>query len=284
MNFKKIHPCQAFALIILFLVSACSEKIAVPYFLHVDSLSVANVDYSIHGSVNSKITDIWVYSDNTLIGAYVLPANIPIINNTDKKVTIWGGISENGIDNRRMEYPFYTFNTYDLNWPSGTYKTLQPELKYRTNTKLLIHEDFEAGTNFETQNNSAVINSISNSEKLEGISSGIVYLDELNPQMDILIQKELILFTNQTYFLELNYKSDVPFEVDLIGITNTGSTINALGGVNAKTNWNKIYFNVTNLVNSVHANKYKLNIRSILPTGKTNAFVMLDNIKLLSLQ
>lgn len=86
--------------------NACKEKIDVPYFVRIDSVNVANTNYDNHGSVSEKITDIWVYSDNVFLGAYVLPANVPIINKASKNFEIRAGIKENGIDARRMEYPF----------------------------------------------------------------------------------------------------------------------------------------------------------------------------------
>ncbi len=279
-----IHILRCLSIIILIAsVTACREKIATPHFVHVDSMQVANVDYSAHGSVRKKITDVWAFTDGELIGAYVLPANIPVLSNS-KRIELRAGIEQNGISSVRLQYPFYLGETFNIDWKEGTYKTINPVVKYRTNTKLLIHEDFEAGTNFEVKNNSAGLNLLSNADKLEGVASGAIYLDTFNKQMDIFIDKELSLPQGQPFFIELDYKCSIPFEVDLIGLTNTGTATHFVGGVNAKEKWNKIYFNTENTLESAKASKYKLNLRAVLPEGFTSGYVYIDNVKILGLQ
>ncbi len=280
---KKHLQILLMALIVVIMHSACKEKIPVPYYLHIDNMSVENVDYLSHGSANSKITDVWVYADNKFVGAYVLPANIPFIS--DKQLLeVRAGISENGINNRRTAYSFYQFKTIPVDWVKGAYKTINPVVSYRTNTKLIVHEDFEAGTNFETQNNSAPIISIVDTNKYEGTASAAVTMDTSKQTMDILITKPLILPLGRPYFLEMNYKSDCLFEVALITKTNTQTTVQELGTINPRSSWNKIYFNVETRISSLQGISYQLNIRSVLPSGKQKATVYLDNIKLLGLQ
>jgi hypothetical protein len=277
---QKIVP--VFAVVLASMQLGCQKNIPIPYYIHIDSVSVANVDYSQHGTTNSKITDVWVYADNKLMGAYNLPANIPVIS-TSKIVDIRAGIAENGINNRRMAYPFYFLSVYNIDWAQGTYKTINPIVNYRTNTKMLINEDFEVGTNFEIQNASAPITYVTDTTRLEGSASGGFYLDTGKKAVDIIINNELALAPGQTAFLELNYKSDIDFEVNLKAI-NSGSNLTEPFGIRAKNKWNKIYLNLQNVVNAVKANKYKLNIRTLLPNDKTNGYLLIDNVKLVVLQ
>ena len=90
-----------------------SEKI--PAYLHIDSFTLKG-SYDSFGTLSHAITDVWVIIDNEFIGAYELPADIPVLKEGKKSMVLKAGIKENGITNTRLPYPFYDgyFSTVEL--------------------------------------------------------------------------------------------------------------------------------------------------------------------------
>ncbi|MDZ7846373.1 MAG: hypothetical protein U5L96_06205 [Owenweeksia sp.] len=82
-------------------------------------------------------------------------------------------------------------------------------------------------------------------------------------------------------YVEVSYKSNIPFVVGLIANSQSGINQSPTVVVNPKDYWNKIYVNlVTDLTAYAGADNYKIFIgashESSLDTGK----VFLDNLKL----
>ena len=131
-------------------------------------------------------------------------------------------------------------------------------------------------------------------EVKEGNFSGKIYLDTEN---DIIVVGSSYIqdppSTGLTAYIELDYKNEVPLLVGLQGYTSTGqlvySEVNL--GVNPKTDWNKIYFNVTEKLRDLAiagSAQYRIVFRAQIPRENgeftmENAEIYLDNIKLVSL-
>ena len=85
-------------LLILFLLFAgCSltdSDQPIPSYLVVNEVSVSTLPAQ--GAPTHKITDLWVYADNQLIGVFEIPARIPIlVNGETTEFQIFPGIRRN---------------------------------------------------------------------------------------------------------------------------------------------------------------------------------------------
>ena len=92
-----------------------------PSYIHIDSISLTT-DYTAYGTASHKITDAWVYVDNELIGAFELPANVPVLKSGVHNINIRPGIKLNGIAATRSYYPFFNpciFNSFIQLFQSG---------------------------------------------------------------------------------------------------------------------------------------------------------------------
>ncbi len=107
-------------LLILILVfdSSCRKfdgDITVPSYLQIDSLSIYT-DYQIQGSNSHKITTVWIYVDDQIIGIYELPTKAPILADGLHKVRLDAGINMDGIRSLRVFYPFYEAIIQDIDF------------------------------------------------------------------------------------------------------------------------------------------------------------------------
>jgi hypothetical protein len=265
--------------------SACNvfnAKEPIPFFIQVDSAYVKNLDYGLHGNVSSKITDVWVYYNNNLLGGFELPARVPIIGDAGGKVTLQAGVLRNGLGADRNKYPFYFIKTYTVDWAAGTSKKITPDFEYVKfdQMKMYIHEDFEIGNSFVPVNIDTPIQKSNNA--IYGTTCGLMSLDSLHPSSNNIIEQKLLLVPNKNYFVELDYKCDVPITVSVLCTTESGSSsIQPIGGLNPKATWNKAYLDLGALVTVVRAKEYNLIISVDLPNNQKTGFAYIDNVKMI---
>ncbi len=250
------------------------------------------------GIYSSKITDGWVYVNNNFLGAFDLPKTIPVLESGEQTIVIDAGIKENGINATPDLYTFYKRYTKTVMLVPGAPITVSPSTTYDLEkTNFVFRDSFEQTPHkftFDLDGNTETIMETTTEMVKEGEKAGKIYLDQEN--FFIGVGSNYILDPpsgGRTAYIEMDYKNDIPFLVGLAGYGNINellySEVNL--GVNPKTEWNKIYFNVTEklqqlaLAGSV---QYRIVIRAQIPQENgeftmENAEIYLDNIKLVNL-
>jgi hypothetical protein len=259
-----------------------NPKEASPRFLQIDSITVNSLNTGVTGSNSSKITDAWVYANNDLLGTFELPAKIPILDPTGD-VTVIPGIQINGFAGVRGPYQFYKNATIPLDWPLGTIKIFNPKVVYQDKVELLAEEDFETGNSFGPgagDTTISVITKTTDTNVYEGNKSGHIYLTTTKPRGVGVWETEIDLANNKKYYIELNYKCDVDFEVKVSTLKSSIYNEQSVAGVRAKTTWNKIYLELGSILGIVQGEKYKIIIDSKLTGGKLKGYVYIDNFKI----
>jgi hypothetical protein len=254
---------------------------AIPTYIQVDTFSFSALPGQ--GTSSTKITDVWVFDENSIIGAYEIPKTFPVIDAGPTQMIFSAGIWDNGISETRVEYPFYFPDTITLNLQPGNALTFTPHFTYRPSTKFYFIEDFEAGnlfTKFSGDTNMIRITDAAN--VFEGGGCGAIYLDSDHQFYEGKTSGSYILPKEQPVYLELNYKCDQAFEVGLYGTVLATSVFYYHWKVNPKDYWNKIYLNMGNDVSSIGADSYQILIRAIFDSTRTSSHIYLDNIKLVS--
>ena len=89
--------------------------------------------------------------------------------------------------------------------------------------------------------------------------------------------------------MELHYKSDLDFEVGVVGYDAAGvwKGNNFFLGLKARDSWRKIYLNLENqiqLLSNVDATHYEVVFRAFKPIDDPEVKIYLDNVKLLRLK
>lgn len=140
--------------LMLVLMSSCNnyegdEKVA--SYIYLDSMYIETDPY-IEGSASSYIADVWVTVDGKSIGAFNLPARIPILAKGSQDVRFQPGIIMNQVSGYRVYYPFYrpVTKTIDL-VPDSIIRIGSLKTEYVKSVKFDIVESFESiGIVFDT--------------------------------------------------------------------------------------------------------------------------------------
>jgi hypothetical protein len=288
-------------LVLLFSVFISCEKFegdhTIPAYIQLDSFQlVANPAVEL-GVLTENFSDVWVYADDQLIGAFELPAkHIPILLEGKHKLSLYPGIKYNGISGTRGPYLFVEPAEYpEFNLViDSVIKVDPPQVKYYSSTVLPWYEDFETGIiHLKPTANSDTSLQFYPYDPIHpdyGNASGAGYLTGTYLTLELTSEDEdnpmgFELSTNSApVVVELDYNTNNPFIVGLIiievGIQITQHpvlVINPTGGV-----WKKIYVNLTPTVNdNSNADYFKVFIRADKSSDVENATILLDNVKLI---
>ena len=281
-----------FLVLAIFLLALSSCELinpdeGIPSYIQIDTITLST-DYAAEGSASHKITDAWVYVDDELVGAYELPATIPVLNSGSHKITINAGIKMNGIAATRIPYPFYESYEVTTDLFPDSAISLEPNVNYYSSTTFAWKEDFESpGYTLEiTSISDTILNRVSGTaDVFEGNSSGLFSM--LNPPHILFECKTINEYAlpkgGTPVFLELNYKCNNTFRIGIFAneaglSTQVPQTIL----INKSENWNKIYVNLTNEVSLfVNAINYNIYFGVIPDEGNPEPIVYVDNIKLI---
>ncbi len=236
----------------LLLFNSCGGPAPIPTYIHIDSVGLHTFP-SIDGTNSHIIPDAWVYVDNQLVGAFELPATIPIPESGSHTLQIAGGIKENGTSAERQAYPFFTTWSTPVNLVPGSRTVYHPIVQY-----LASSHPFDWLENFEGIGKS-IIDSLGSDAPLikdsvnpfEGHYCGSAYLV---PTVAIPLPhfqcQSATAFAKPPLgldcYLEINYRCNNKFYVGLINVANSTNIIYVT--FNPTDVWKKMYVRLTDVL------------------------------------
>lgn len=267
-----------------------------PAYLYIAPFEV-EVNESTQGVAADNITEVWVSINGDFAGAFPVPSTIPVLQRGSTAIRLEAGIRDNGISNTPEIYPFYTPFTATLNLVAGQTDTLRPVIQYREAADFIFVERFEnSGHLFrEVLVGDPVSNRVSrdNIDPFEGDFSGFLALDQSQAEV-IIGSTRRFPFPDfgsafPTVYLEVNYKSEGLVGFGLLGYgadTGPQGTFVFSAGFRPREEWNKIYFNLSQIFADQDFFEYQLIFQAAIPQEdgtyiKENARIWLDNMKLI---
>ena len=230
-----------------------------------------------------NVSDCWVTFNGQFIGAYEMPSNIPVHMSGNINARISPGIKVNGISSNRIIYPFY--KEYEISTEINLDQNIElyPITEYRDNVDLddLTGGDFEIGNILIATEFSDTIPITQTENVFQGNKSCAIYLDTTNHYFLI---KNIEPLTFQNYiddiFLELDFKSSIPFRVGLI-LNNDVSTRQEHMIIYESNDWKKLYLDLSPIIGlGGNLNTYNIYFEANLPDEMSSGFVYLDNLKI----
>ena len=290
-----------FLMILALLLTGCEgQDEPVPTYIQINEFVVESTSPNTHGSVSQKITDaaVFLIDKNSLesphrLGVITLPAVVPAIVSGEFEINIDPVVRANGNSLYLDVYPFYERYTTTVNLSPNEDVTVNPNTRYSSTAKFIFVENFENSTHlFQTDrdNNPNTFIDFSEEDVFEGNHSGLVNLDTSNFVFVAATAEptEILIGEARRVYLELDYKTDVPLEFGVIAVNAINDeTPNLEFVVFPNEEWNKIYFDMTDLIALAPVTRFIFVFRGGIPTvdgifTMDEATVSLDNIKLIT--
>jgi hypothetical protein len=280
------------ALAVLF-IAGCDKPETVPSYLKIEPF-VVNAQ---GGAAWQKITEGWVYVDGNLLGGFTLPATIPVLEDGEKKVEVFPGVKFNGQDDSPGAYLFMQRHTQMVNFTPTKTAVVSPSTAYDPSSYFVWAEQettFDGTSSIQLENRDGDEGStflVNTDGGFEG--KGIVMkVDTAHTLIEIATEgAQLDNSGGKNIWLELHYRTDIPFSFQLIGDNNDifeEAVAIYLFNPTENNGWNKIYFDLRDYVVNLKKINYKLYFRVPLPRDvngqytTTSGTVNIDNIRLLS--
>jgi len=258
-----------------------------PHFVHIESMHLETLPEE--GAATERIEEVWVYSETDVLGAFPLPADIPLSPEqlgSTAELTFSAGIRANAISSTRQPYPFYDAIVLELDLEYGGSDTLDLTIGYTELTEVTVAEDFETANRFQESNASSgeVVRTENPLRVLDGLGSGMIVLDSIhNTVISATNEQEYDLQSNGPVWLELDYACTQPFWIGLL-IKNAVNSqrvpiliLNSTAG-----DRNKIYLDLGPVVRtSPDATHYEITLDAYYDGSADSTFVVVDNFKLL---
>ena len=254
------------------------------------SLLVPSQDEGVFGSDSENITDVWLYTDNQLIGAFELPAVIPVLYEGMQNIKAYAGIKVNGISNSREIYPFYSYYEINMELIPGAVNTITPVVKYITESLAIDQERFEdIGFLFvRSAGSDTLITAIANPDpQFDYLQEkvGAIYMDEDRPHFKVESDLDLSIAFADPIFVELDYKCDNEFVFGLRSIQPSNVEVGLIGmlpklDIDGNPTWNKMYIDISDAVDLIgNGSETELYFEGLLVNE--TGYVLIDNVKII---
>lgn len=274
------------------LTSGCTEKNdrdLIPSYLRIDNIDLTT--NSEQGTSSHNITDAWVYVDETLIGAFELPATIPVLKEGKQNITIRPGIKLNGISNTRSIYPFYTDIKRSITLVRDSIVNISDAVTtYKSNTSFPWMEDFNySGITLDTTSKStvAIVKTGNASEIFHEDGETNTYSAFVSLPADSSIfeavstEKYDFPGNGSAIFLEMNYRINHNLVIGVFYTTSGIRIQRPLLILNETDEWKKVYVNLTvPKYDTPNATDFQIFIGTDKEDGTGEAEIYLDNLKL----
>ena len=291
---RKRHIYYLSALALFF--SACKDQPEpIPAYVKLEPFTVNATG----GAAAQKITDGWLYVNGEFLGAYTMPATVPILAEGQSEVWVFPGVKKNGIITTPDIYSMMVRHDQDYTLTPGQTTVVQPVTKYDDDTVYpwdLVRASFDGfgSVLLEDRDDNAGLNfRVTDSDAFGGTGKSVLLeVDTAHqaPLMEIATEEVTLPTAGaQQTWLELNYKNEIPFQLWLVGTKSSqpNELMQFVYQFNVSEDWNKTYFNLTEFVVAMQQDKYRLFFVVELPTDnagkytREKAAVRLDNMRLL---
>lgn len=266
----------------------------IPAYLHLKPFTVnAQGDASWH-----KITEGWLYVNGEYLGAYTLPATVPVLAEGQSEVLLFPGVKQNGILATPNIYPMLKrWESKTVELTSGQTTEIQPSTVYDPGCNFVFgtgRGDFDGGSSLVLENrddDQVTSFSLTENDAFAG-KCILMEVDTAHPLIELATEKvEGVPTTGSPeVWLEMHYKCDMPFFLYLLFSSNGGSETDIpVFQFNATQGWNKIYINLTESLIAAQGTTHRLYYKVPLPKNTSGNFsqlkgaVRIDNIRLVHL-
>jgi len=291
-----------YSLLILLSFASCelsdTSQATVPSYICIPKDSFTFISDSSVGNYQGRNTtyfpDMWVTEKGNLVGATGLPLLLPIIGTGSTLISVDAGILLSGQDNHRGKYPFASTYYQTINLTPGKIDTIKPVFKYLNNTnfKLIVDYDrpmtsrgFELNPTYTVSGDTLIqVNDAGSREP--GNTYFKVKAKGTSKTYQMITSDQFTLPNlGAPVFIELDYKSDINFEIGYYYAEPNQPTSSAIPFIELipTGTWKKVYLDLTaETAPRKTGTAYRFYIGYYSDSGK-EPDISFDNFKILSL-
>lgn len=268
------------------------NDVIVPGYVYIPAYHFATSSDGSQGDTLSDYSDMWVYSNGNLEGAFALPALIPVQQNGPTEIAIDAGVVRTGQNDDRVPYPLLTRYYQTVNLKPGGVDTIRPEFRYVASSEFLMVEDFDnPGLRFQkfrSEPGDSVIKYNGEGVRTPGKYSGLISLNEnATDTLKEFMLTSIDLFDlrrGERVFWEVDYNTDVSLRFGFYVSDQSGAAVSVPLFYSNTTDgkWKRVYIDLSEEVGARNNGMvYRPYIQILRAPHTPKPNIMLDNIKLI---
>lgn len=264
----------------LLLVSACSKgkNEGIPSYISINSVELNTT--TAQGSDHHFINNLWIESEGENVGVFEFPNVIPVLVEGDREIIVNAGVYVRGDYNNREIYPAYKPYKEDITFLAKDTVEIFPVYEYYDEVDFALIENFESGNIFSgTGVDRTDIGNVNNTEG----KALHIHLDDTNNEVNVSTNSATSIPLLKKVYIEMEFKGNNDFGLGIEGISN-GSVTDAFFFETfiplESGEWFKIYYDITNIVNSLNAESFNFNIQAIKYNEPSETDIYIDNFKI----
>jgi len=280
-------PVTFVVVLIAFLLAGSCNKGptgGIPFYLKMDTAVIIAPPHVSASSNTQEIEDVWVTAGPNNLGAYELPCLFPVLMGDSVQFVVKPGVWLSGQSGSPVVYPMMNPDVFTIAATPGKTYTHIPTFTYKAADSITFNEDFEVSSDYNS-------NMIRTSDSVKyGHGCGRITVGPNDSAVTACQQAYLggaapyPLTPGQEIWVEMDYKSDIPFWSGAIAHFSDGSTDSIpLLLILPQANWTKVYIKLSETVGSEGALTYNLFFQGLNPSGFAGGSAYLDNIRLIHL-
>ena len=282
-----------FLLLFPFVFAACNiinPNEEVPTYIHVEPFVFNNPDSSFTGSSFQIIPSARVSVDDITVGIFDLPCTVPVLLKKSGSLRVAPFVTNQGLKSYVFLYPFFAADTTTIIYNPGQVQHFSPKTKYSadlTGVSFRLKVNFEEGLLFRNlSGDTSLLLEQGAGKVLDGKYSGALYLNQAHKASES-ISSNYFDWPATPCYLELEYRSTIPFSIGLQAENSAGTTYKEyLAGFFPKDEHNKVYVELSTFTKANSSfSKFYITLRGDLNDndGKyKEGYVLIDNIKVIS--
>jgi hypothetical protein len=266
----------------------------VPMFVQVNSVDLITTDNQ--GANSHAIRDVWVFVDGFTVGIFEVtpdkPARIPVLSEDDiVRVEFFAGIRNNGLTLNPKDYPFYERITLEMDFRPNEVVEMDLVFEYKDDIVFSVLEDFENSQVYENDIDGDEDKFITITSDPDEVAYGLScakYVSDTIP--DLFGQTtdffETSMFGASEVYLEIDFKSEIPFILGYVGFDENGNfTTDFTIVLNSTDVWTKLYLDLSAALNGGDFEAFQLLVAGA-PLDVLNSniektgTILFDNVKL----
>ncbi|MBR1775306.1 MAG: hypothetical protein IJ759_07265 [Bacteroidales bacterium] len=316
---KKNVIFTVLAAALLFVMSSCDRfegEQEVPSYINVKGFRLVenpNAGFSFiqdSSFLTNAITEVAVFvSDGKKqeeLGVYTLKEDgsltIPILKKGKSYIELEPVVKLNGMNATRAYYYFYSSALDTVELQEGKVTVIDTkDVYYTANTyiakRLFFEDTFNPFENVELVDSTIEcrLHMIGGTDSVAyGTKCGAFYSASSSENYKVITKDSIVGTGNKTMILELDYCSNIPFEVGIYGQASSASQPAYISSVRMaanfnpalkasdKNNWHKMYITLGKVWANINYAPFKLWFMPVNSANNPKGFVHIDNIKLVT--
>jgi hypothetical protein len=188
-----------FFILVFLLLTQCdviNPEEEVPAYLYISAIEL-QTDETAQGRGTSAFDDAWVFANSELIGAFELPARIPVLSQGETDIQVFPGFRDRGLSTDRAIFQLVSPLDTVLNLRAGRVDSLRPVVRYRPEAEFAYLLDFDdqrqRGFRLDPESSASAESRISSERAVAGSALRVSVGDTGFAEMDAIRENQAVV-------------------------------------------------------------------------------------------